>query len=164
MLIAPSLHKKIGLKNAMLFGALMQSLGTYVGSMQTTLLPFLFWYSCVFGTGIGLAYTAPLILGFKWFPTRKGMVSGIILAGFGLGGFFFNKLGSMLANPEGVEVGTEAFRAVYGRFPIMLKKLRYARATLLELLKRVCYKDDASTLRLATRVTFSVVILLVCFA
>ena len=68
MLFAPALQKKVGIANAMMVGSAMQAFGTYMGSLQTALAPFLFWYSCFFGTGIGLAYTAPLVLGFKWFP------------------------------------------------------------------------------------------------
>ena len=68
MLFAPALQKKVGIANAMMVGSAMQAFGTYMGSLQTALAPFLFWYSCFFGTGIGLAYTAPLVLGFKRFP------------------------------------------------------------------------------------------------
>ena len=40
-----------------------------------------------------------------------------------VGGFFFNKLGSSIANPNGFQVGTEAFKSVYGNFSPMLKRL-----------------------------------------
>ena len=123
LLGAPHLQKAVGLKQAMLFGSLMQSFGTYLASYSQNLLQFLLLYAVMFGTGIGLSYTSPLILGFKWFPARKGMVSGLVLSGFGLGGFFFNKLGSKFANPHGLNPSSEDFAQVYENFPSMLRKL-----------------------------------------
>ncbi len=49
-----------------------------------------------------MAYTAPVINGWNWFPNRKGLVTGVIVAGFGSGGFIFNRVGSKLINPLGV--------------------------------------------------------------
>ncbi len=49
-----------------------------------------------------MGYTAPLINGWNWFPNRKGLVTGAIVAGFGSGGFIFNRIGSKLINPHGV--------------------------------------------------------------
>lgn len=39
------------------------------------------------GTGIGFAYVCPIAALVKWFPLSKGLVSGIAVAGFGLGAF-----------------------------------------------------------------------------
>lgn len=37
------------------------------------------------GAGIGLAYVVPIAVGMRWFPDRKGMISGVAVAGFGFG-------------------------------------------------------------------------------
>lgn len=37
------------------------------------------------GAGIGLAYVVPIAVGVKWFPDRKGMITGLAVAGFGFG-------------------------------------------------------------------------------
>ena len=37
------------------------------------------------GFGIGAAYTLPIGLAAKWFPDRKGLVTGLAMAGFGAG-------------------------------------------------------------------------------
>jgi MFS transporter, OFA family, oxalate/formate antiporter len=37
------------------------------------------------GSGIGLAYVVPIAVGVKWFPDRKGMLTGLAVAGFGFG-------------------------------------------------------------------------------
>lgn len=45
----------------------------------------LFGLSVVAGTGIGFAYVCPLSVGMKWFPKKKGLVTGVAVAGFGGG-------------------------------------------------------------------------------
>ena len=39
----------------------------------------------LYGVGIGLGYIAPLTCGYKHLPERKGLVSGVIVGGFGAG-------------------------------------------------------------------------------
>ncbi|ADH86294.1 major facilitator superfamily MFS_1 [Desulfurivibrio alkaliphilus AHT 2] len=44
------------------------------------------------GAGIGLAYVVPIAVGVKWFPDKKGLVSGLAVAGFGFGATLWVKL------------------------------------------------------------------------
>ena len=44
------------------------------------------------GAGIGLAYVVPIAVGVKWFPDKKGMVTGLAVAGFGFGATIWVKL------------------------------------------------------------------------
>jgi OFA family oxalate/formate antiporter-like MFS transporter len=37
------------------------------------------------GAGIELAYVVPIAVGMRWFPDRKGMITGAAVAGFGFG-------------------------------------------------------------------------------
>lgn len=37
------------------------------------------------GAGIGLAYTVPIAVGVRWFPDKKGLFTGLAVAGFGFG-------------------------------------------------------------------------------
>ena len=50
-----------------------------------------FFVLFVGGNGIleGLCYMVPIQLGWKTFPERSGLISGIIVAGFGLGALIF---------------------------------------------------------------------------
>jgi len=82
------------------------------------------FYGFTFGIGVGLGYTSPMIAGWSWLPQAKGLVSGGVLAGFGMGGFIFNLLGSYLVNPTGEDPVDGLFPdAVYERFPGMLRTL-----------------------------------------
>lgn len=56
----------------------------------------LFFIGVVGGTGIGVGYVVPIAVGMRWFPDKKGLITGLAVAGFGLGAMFWVKLaGSM---------------------------------------------------------------------
>jgi len=49
-----------------------------------------FWAIClgvglIGGAGIGLGYVVPIAVGMSWFPDKKGMITGLAVAGFGFG-------------------------------------------------------------------------------
>lgn len=54
------------------------------------------------GAGIGFAYVVPIAVGMRWFPDKKGMITGLAVAGFGFGAMLWVKLagewGNFLAN------------------------------------------------------------------
>ncbi len=50
------------------------------------------------GAGIGLGYVVPIAVGMRWFPDRKGMISGVAVAGFGFGAMGWVKLAGSWGN------------------------------------------------------------------
>ena len=44
------------------------------------------------GCGIGFAYVVPIAVGMRWFPDKKGMITGLAVAGFGFGAMIWVKL------------------------------------------------------------------------
>ncbi len=52
---------------------------------------FYLGYGCVGGAGIGLGYVTPVATAAKWFPERKGLVTGTVIMGFGLGASVLSK-------------------------------------------------------------------------
>jgi OFA family oxalate/formate antiporter-like MFS transporter len=44
------------------------------------------------GTGLGLTYVCPIAVGMKWFPDKKGLITGLAVAGFGFGALIWVKL------------------------------------------------------------------------
>ena len=124
MPFGPGLVSKFGPSKTLLLGSLLTAASVYAASFQTRLGLFMFFYSIVFGTGVGLGYTAPMIAGWKWKPNAKGLVSGGILAGFGTGGFIFSLIGTKLVNPNGLNPVKGVFpQEVYDNFPKMLRTL-----------------------------------------
>jgi len=50
-----------------------------------------------------MVYSLVLYHAWLFFPGKEGIVSGIIIGGFGIGGFIFIPMSSKLINPNGVE-------------------------------------------------------------
>lgn len=65
----------------------------YVGKIAELDRLLLLWGTIGFmaGAGIGFAYVCPIAALMKWFPEHKGLVSGIAVAGFGLGAYLFSQ-------------------------------------------------------------------------
>ena len=134
MPFGPMLVSSIGASKTLLLGSWITALGVFLASFSKNLYAFIAFYALMFGGGVGLAYTSPMIAGWKWLPNQKGLVSGIILTGFGAGGFFFNLIGTKFVNPKGLDaIGGKFPEEVYSAFPSMLRKLSaiYAVLTLI---------------------------------
>ncbi len=50
------------------------------------------------GAGIGIAYMVPITVGMRWFPDKKGLISGLAVAGFGFGALIWVKLADSWGN------------------------------------------------------------------
>ncbi|KAG5190612.1 major facilitator superfamily domain-containing protein [Tribonema minus] len=124
MPIGPWLQTKLGCRGATLVGCWLMAAGVLLSSYAKSLAAFMFCYSFMFGAGVGIAYTAPMVNGWRWFPGKKGLVSGCVVAGFGAGGFIFNQVGSRIINPSGISAVDGVYpAAIYAAFPVMLRKL-----------------------------------------
>ena len=60
--------------------------------------PVLLGVGLIGGAGIGLAYVVPIAVGMRWFPDRKGMITGVAVAGFGFGALLWVKLAGEWGN------------------------------------------------------------------
>ena len=49
-------------------------------------------YGVAGGLGLGLGYVTPVAAAMKWFPGRRGLGSGVVVMGFGLGAFAYAHL------------------------------------------------------------------------
>ncbi len=54
-------------------------------------------YGVIGGFGNGMAYVTPVAMVTKWFPDRRGLGSGMVVMGFGLGAFVYNQIVTRLA-------------------------------------------------------------------
>jgi MFS transporter, OFA family, oxalate/formate antiporter len=53
-------------------------------------------FSILGGIGIGAGYVCPIATCVKWFPDKRGLITGLAVAGFGAGAFFFAPLAKAL--------------------------------------------------------------------
>lgn len=76
-------------------GAVMWGLGWIIGAMAMSMrsLPlFYIGYGVIGGIGLGLAYVTPVATAAKWFPDKKGFITGMVVMGFGLGALLMSKI------------------------------------------------------------------------
>ena len=74
-------------------GGIVLGLGYILGGFfGDTFWAQFFFIGIMGGAGIGLAYVVPIAVGVKWFPDKKGMVTGLAVAGFGFGATIWVKL------------------------------------------------------------------------
>lgn len=110
MILGGYLEKKFSARLACSLGCAIHSLSTICTSKSTAYGPMavLLTYGFLPGLGCGLAYMTPLSNGFGWFPNRKGLVAGVILAGFGIGTFVFNMAQTAFVNPDNLSPPADA--------------------------------------------------------
>jgi len=58
----------------------------------TNFLAVTIFIGLVGGAGIGLGYVVPIAVGMRWFPDKKGLITGLAVAGFGFGAMLWVKL------------------------------------------------------------------------
>lgn len=65
--------------------------GAYALSIHSLALLYI-GYGVIGGCGLGLCYVTPVATSVKWFPDRRGFVSGMVVMGFGFGALLMSKL------------------------------------------------------------------------
>lgn len=83
---------RAGPRPVALAGALLWGAGNVLAGLGTARLgsPWLVaTYGVVGGLGLGLGYVTPVAAVTKWFPDRRGLGSGLVVGGFGLGAFLY---------------------------------------------------------------------------
>jgi len=130
MYVGGKLENKVGPRISSYIGATIISGCTYLSSYCTTLRSLVVLQAFV-GVGIGLSYSAALICGFNHFKNNKGLVTGVITTGAGLGPFLSGLMATSYVNPNNIPVDTltglySPSSAVVARVPGMFKLLGIA--------------------------------------
>jgi OFA family oxalate/formate antiporter-like MFS transporter len=82
---------------AILYGA-----GTIMAGMVDGLTPLYLTYGLIAGTGIGFGYIIPIATLVKWFPDKRGLITGLAVAGFGSGALVTAPVATSLIASVGV--------------------------------------------------------------
>ena len=92
-------------------GLVLWGLGNVLAGLGTPRLgaPWIYaTYGVIGGLGLGLGYVTPVAAVTKWFPDKRGLGSGMVVMGFGLGAFFYNNV--LKAIPAFAAASREAAR------------------------------------------------------
>jgi MFS transporter, OFA family, oxalate/formate antiporter len=87
MVIAGRIMPKTGPRKLAFAGGIVLGLGYILAGVfgaENFITTFLF-VGILGGSGIGLGYVVPIAVGMRWFPDKKGMITGLAVAGFGFG-------------------------------------------------------------------------------
>jgi len=104
MVFAGRLMPKIGPRKLAVLGGIVLGLGYALAGLVggTSFWPLVILIGVVAGSGIGLAYVVPIAVGMRWFPDKKGLITGLAVAGFGFGAMLWVKMagawGNMIAD------------------------------------------------------------------
>ena len=91
---AGALLPRVGPRRLAVTGSVMFSVGYVLASLALKwdmLALFYVGYGVIGGAGIGLGYVTPVATVAKWFPDKKGLATGIVVMGFGVGAFLLSK-------------------------------------------------------------------------
>lgn len=81
---------RVGPRNVTITGIVLWGLGNLLAAIG----PHEVWwwdltYGVIGGLGNGMAYITPVATVTKWFPDKRGLASGMVVMGFGLGAFIY---------------------------------------------------------------------------
>jgi len=96
---------KKGPKFVATLGVILYGVGVLLGglALNSGNIWFLYiGYGIIGGMGNGLAYVVPIATLIRWFPDKRGLITGMSVMGFGLGAFFIGKIVPGLINNVGV--------------------------------------------------------------
>jgi OFA family oxalate/formate antiporter-like MFS transporter len=104
MFLVGMVFPKISLRVRAMLGAVMLGAGYVLAGVlgpDNQVIVFI-CIGLIGGAGIGLAYVVPIAVGMAWFPDKKGLITGLAVAGFGFGAMLWVKLagtwGHMIEN------------------------------------------------------------------
>jgi OFA family oxalate/formate antiporter-like MFS transporter len=87
-LIGGRIQDRRGPRPVALGGVVLYSIGVMLASLVSSsgqLWLLVLTYGAMGGIGLGAAYITPIAMLAKWFPDRRGLITGIAVAGFGFG-------------------------------------------------------------------------------
>ena len=84
-------------------GGFLYGLGIFLASFSNHGLWWLYLsYGLIGGIGLGFAYIVPVAVLVKWFPDRRGLITGIAVGGFGAGPLITRPIATHLIQSVGV--------------------------------------------------------------
>jgi MFS transporter, OFA family, oxalate/formate antiporter len=95
--------KKVGPRRVAIVAGLCYGAGVVLaGQARGNIHALYLSYGILGGIGLGLGYIVPVATLIKWFPDKRGMITGIAVAGFGAGALITAPIAQRLISSVGV--------------------------------------------------------------
>ncbi|KIX11252.1 L-lactate MFS transporter [Dethiosulfatarculus sandiegensis] len=111
MIMGGKHNDKKGPRVVVTIGSACLTAGFFLAATTESLTTLYLSYGVLCGFGIGYANIAPIAVAMRWFPDRRGLVSGILVMGFGLAAFVLGSAASKIISSMGWPT---AFRVLGG--------------------------------------------------
>ncbi|MEA3423086.1 MAG: OFA family MFS transporter [Bacillota bacterium] len=103
MIPAGRLQDKIGPRWVATIGGVLIGIGCILAGTFTNFFGLVFSFGVLAGSGIGLGYASTTPAAVKWFPSeKKGLITGIVVGGFGLASIYIAPLSKYLLHEYGI--------------------------------------------------------------
>ncbi|WP_224067590.1 L-lactate MFS transporter [Vibrio penaeicida] len=103
LLVAGVLQDRMGPRNILILGTTLTGLGMIGSSFADSVLMLNITFGVITGAGIGFGYACLSPSAMKWFhSSKKGLVNGLIAAGFGLAAVYLAPVTSALISSYGI--------------------------------------------------------------
>lgn len=110
-------------RRVVIIGGIILAAGFFLASLVTPEVPWLLWltYGVMGGVGMGFTYSTTIACAQKWYPEKKGLVTGLIVSALGFGGVVFTPIiEGLIKNFGGPEVGEQkTFMVLSGVFLVV---------------------------------------------
>jgi len=95
------LQDRFGPRIISMVGGILLALGMILASFAHNIGMLIIAYGIISGIGIGFTYVCPISAGVKWFPDKRGLITGLAVAGFGAGALIVGPLARAMIDSIG---------------------------------------------------------------
>jgi len=118
------LQDKLGPRPIIMTSAVLAGIGFFFSGFFLTTIGLTIFFGIVFGAGMGMGYAAPTPAAVKWFNSKKrGLISGIVVSGFGLAPLYIAPITSHLLANYGIRNTFYYLGAAFFVFIMLLAQL-----------------------------------------
>jgi len=120
MFFGGRIMEKLGPRKLIITGSIIVGLGWMLSSFAPNIWILTLTYGVIAGSVVGLVYGCPVATAARWFPDKKGLAVGLMLAGFGGSALITGKIASLMIPAVGLPTTFLYFGIVFGIVLVIL--------------------------------------------